>query len=401
MAKELAYLFMTVALYATACLFVKFLSPQLIKSAYPKGYSPSLEVLRGIAAFLVFGAHSTMYFGMAPKQVIAGAMGQIGVFLFFMLTGHLFWGQIQDGRFDANTFFRKRIFRLVPAMLVIVAILSLLDWVTAGFPIPSATQLLLLFRNFGFGFGEVTVPFVPGAAVNDVFNENMYLRLNTIWTLRWEWTFYLCLPLIASFEKFSRVTVFTVALILFLMDPFQIIAGGTNAVFLIAFWLGGFSAYIEKIWKHKALYLPISTAIGIIGVFLLLTYLLYPPLTPNNIRVPVLVFLLFPIFFCFVAQKSKQNKFFTPSMQVIGKISYSFYLLHLSVLFYIIKIYTNTGINFQHFSTFFILYLIATIVCVVFSLISYTFVEEYFLDKSKKALTHNKKIETASVAEKP
>lgn len=73
------------------CLYVSFLSKRVgVKSTQSIEFSNSLEVLRGIAAFLVFGAHSTMHFGYANKQVITAAMGEMGVMLFFMLTGHFF-----------------------------------------------------------------------------------------------------------------------------------------------------------------------------------------------------------------------------------------------------------------------------------------------------------------------
>ncbi|MCP5996021.1 hypothetical protein NL385_28185, partial [Klebsiella pneumoniae] len=81
--------------------------------------------------------------------------GEIGVMLFFMLTGHLFWGQIKAGKFKADTFFLKRAYRLVPAMFVMITVVMLLDWLFSGFMIPNKDQFIALFRNYGFGFGKV------------------------------------------------------------------------------------------------------------------------------------------------------------------------------------------------------------------------------------------------------
>lgn len=389
MRQELFYIILIFALFFFGCLYVSFLSKRVgIKSTQSVEFSNSLEVLRGIAAFLVFGAHSTMYFGYAQKQVIAAAMGEIGVMLFFMLTGHLFWGQIKAGKFKADSFFLKRAYRLVPAMFVMITIVMLLDWLFSGFMIPNKDQFIALIRNYGFGFGKVVNSI---GDVNDVFSKDMYLRINNIWTLRWEWMFYFVLPLLATLNRFSLVTLFSLFVIILFMQPFQIMTGTTDIVFVGAFWLGAVCVELEKyrenilrvIFNKSSSYLILT-----FGILLTLLYLLQLPLQQKNVRIPIIIFTVFPIFFFFVANKWRDNKFISwEPAQILGKVSYSFYLWHLSVNFYVISVANRILKNPQALLSFVLVCAVMMLVGLTISVLSFKYVEDYFLKKS-----HRKKI---------
>jgi len=386
MVSEISYLLLTVCMFMLACLWLSVLGTKLgIHETEPKGYSSSLEALRGLAAFLVFGAHSTMYFGLAPAQVVAAGMGNVGVFLFFMLTGHLFWGQITTGKFNANTFFPKRIRRLVPAMVFIVAVYTLLDWSFAGFPRPTMEQLLGIIRNFGFGFGKVVN---SQGDVNDVFSKDMYLKINTIWTLRWEWLFYLCLPLLAALKSFRNISLFAIAIVLMFMDPFQVRNGGTDIVFVIAFWLGALSRTLEDYRKGSMAIIfnkKIYTVASLLGIAILLIYFLNGAnLTQKNIRIPVMVFLVFPIFFYFVASKFHQSTLTRKSVLMAGKISYSFYLWHLGVCFYVSHLSAYLfGVKQQTWPFFIATVFVSMLISVTLSVITYRFIEAPYLRKNR------------------
>lgn len=382
---ELSYLLLTIVNFLLACLLLTLLSKRLgLHETQQPGFSSSLEVLRGIAAFLVFGAHSTMYFGLAPKQVMAASMGELGVLLFFMLTGHLFWSQIKAGKYDGNSFFIKRIRRLVPIMLVVITTFSVLDWIMGNLPIPKAEQLVSLFRNFGFGFGKVVA---STGDVNDVFTKDMYLRINTIWTLRWEWLFYLCLPLVAALVRFRYVTVFAIAVVLMFMDPFQITGGGTDAVFVLAFWLGALSRSLEDF--SRSWLSPLFTRSGsvfalIVGIAVTGCYLLGgPELTQKNVRVPVMVFTIFPVFLYFVVSKRFPDRLSFPSFQLVGKVSYSFYLWHLGINYFVVRIMAQLFEHPQSPSAFILTCMTMMVIGVTVSAFTYRFVEEPFLKKSK------------------
>ncbi len=383
MLHEIFYILLTVTLYIIACFVVARLSTRVgIEPTEASKFSSSLEVLRGFAAFLVFGAHSTMYFGYASKQVIAASMGEVGVLLFFMLTGHLFWSQIRENRYNAITFFKKRIYRLAPIMFLFISIVMLLDWATSGFPIPTTTQWLALFRNYGFGFGTVVNSI---GNVNDVFSQDMYLRINNIWTLRWEWLFYLVIPILATLNRFSGATLFAVALVLLFMDPFQLLTGTTDIVFIMAFWFGGLSYELERNrdkyfkWLFSKAGSNIMLLLSVVALF---TYLLYGGLVQKNVRYPAMIFLVFPIFLYFVISKSHLNRLTWTPLQLMGKVSYSFYLWHLAVNFYVMRIMSRWFHHPQSVGAFVAICLMMMLVSVTISVITYRFIEEPFLKKS-------------------
>ncbi|WP_288445212.1 acyltransferase [uncultured Pantoea sp.] len=386
MRQELFYILLILILFIIGAWYVFILGKRLgVEANESVGFSNSLEVLRGIAAFLVFGAHSTMYFGYARNQVVAAAMGEIGVLLFFMLTGHLFWGQIKAGAYKAESFFYKRACRLVPAMFVMISCVMLLDWVTHGLSLPNKDQLIALIRNYGFGFGSVVNSV---GNVNDVFSKDMFLRINNIWTLRWEWLFYFVLPLLATLKRFSLVTLFSLFVIILFMQPFQIMTGTTDIVFIAAFWLGALTAELEgKREGHlRVLFTRISGYIMLIaGVSLTLFYLFQTPLTQKNVRVPIMIFTVFPVFFFFVINKWRQNILVSwKPAQVLGKVSYSFYLWHLAVNFYVITIANKTIKNPQALLSFVLICAVMMIVSLTISVFSFKYVEDYFLKKSHR-----------------
>jgi len=386
MRQELFYILLILILFIIGAWYVFILGKRLgVEANESVGFSNSLEVLRGIAAFLVFGAHSTMYFGYARNQVVAAAMGEIGVLLFFMLTGHLFWGQIKAGAYKAESFFYKRACRLVPAMFVMISCVMLLDWVTHGLSLPNKDQLIALIRNYGFGFGNVVNSV---GNVNDVFSKDMFLRINNIWTLRWEWLFYFVLPLLATLKRFSLVTLFSLFVIILFMQPFQIMTGTTDIVFIAAFWLGALTAELEgkREGLLKRLFTRISGYIMLIaGVSLTLFYLFQTPLTQKNVRVPIMIFTVFPVFFFFVINKWRQNILVSwKPAQVLGKVSYSFYLWHLAVNFYVITIANKTIKNPQALLSFVLICAVMMIVSLTISVFSFKYVEDYFLKKSHR-----------------
>ncbi len=339
-----------------------------------------------MAAFLVFGAHSTMYFGLAPKQVFSATFGEVGVLLFFMLTGHLFWSQIRNNRYRAESFFQKRIKRLLPVYLLVISTFTFLDWATSGFQIPTPTQLTALIRNYGFGFGTVVNSI---GNVNDVFSKDMYLRINSIWTLRWEWLFYLVIPILATFNRFSITTAFAIFLSITFFNPLDLFNGTTDIVFILAFWFGALSVEIEsgkngifKFLNSRAA----SNFLLLCGISALLIYLFRGEVMQKNVRVPYMLFCMFPVFMYFVLSKSFSDRLTWPPMQMVGKISYSFYLWHLGINHYTMQIVTRHFHDTQNWTAMISICFAMMAVATVVSCYSYKFIEERFMHRKGNTL---------------
>src|ERR1043166_2277517 len=89
------------------------------------GYRPALDGLRGIAIIAVLAVHTNHIFGWS---ILKG--GNVGVDVFFVLSGFLITALLIEewhgsGEISLKGFYWRRVLRLVPALLVLLAILYL------------------------------------------------------------------------------------------------------------------------------------------------------------------------------------------------------------------------------------------------------------------------------------
>ena len=110
-------------------------------------YRPWLDGVRGVAVLLVVWSHSGL-----PAPSDAGALG---VAVFFALSGYLITGLLLDehartGRLALRDFYVRRTARLLPALVLLVAVCDVL-YVLAGRPevLPGSVLVLLHAGNYG------------------------------------------------------------------------------------------------------------------------------------------------------------------------------------------------------------------------------------------------------------
>jgi len=117
-------------------------------------YMPSFDGLRGIAILLVMAHHS-------PFPYARG--GFIGVDIFFVLSGFLITSLLlkefdQDGNVNFKDFYMRRILRLIPALIVLLAVLNIYIILTQpdGVLTTIRASLLALFyvSNWAYIFGH-------------------------------------------------------------------------------------------------------------------------------------------------------------------------------------------------------------------------------------------------------
>lgn len=149
----------------------------------PPGKLHGLDHLRAFAIFYVFLFHYFIISKGQPSWLPDWAsFGWTGVDLFFVLSGFLISSQlfarIKAGQgVSFKTFFLKRVFRIIPAFLVVVAIYFLIPFFREKESLPPLWRFLAFTQNLGL-------------------NLQQFGTFSHAWSLCVEEHFYLFLPLL-------------------------------------------------------------------------------------------------------------------------------------------------------------------------------------------------------------
>jgi len=284
----------------------------------------SIDGLRGYLAFAVFLHHGAIWYfylksghwGNPPNRLYAH-FGQVGVSLFFMITGLLFGRKILDARskpIDWLRLYIGRIFRLTPLYLLAVSLMFLIVLVSSGFqlrePLPPLAWKAfrwILFAALG-----------ASADLNGVSDTGL-IFCGVTWTLTYEWFFYFSLPLLAfiaggvSSVPLLAVSALTViAYFKFGLEPYH----------LATFATGITAAAIAKSgWLAKAKHSAIASITALLS---LLGLVVFNESAHDFAALPYLA-----VFFIIV---SAGNSLFGILHQrasiLLGEISYGIYLFH-------------------------------------------------------------------------
>ena len=196
------------------------------------GHVPVLDAIRGIAIVLVLAVHA--------RYVLPG--GVLGVDLFFVLSGFLITALLLAewdgaGRISLRDFYRRRALRLLPALVVVLAVVTV--------------ALALTADDFGEQF--VWVLLTMGYVVNvaSVVNGEISAEsLQHMWSLSQEEQFYVLWPLVLLVALRKRV------------NPRTIVA--TLAAVALALVIYRVYLAIANASPGRLLYSPESRSIGLI-----------------------------------------------------------------------------------------------------------------------------------------
>lgn len=163
-----------------------------------------LDGLRALAALAVMASHyggqiSFALTGTAATQVFHN-MGTAGVQVFFALTGYLFTRKAvaARGQLAVRPFMLARIRRIVPMYTAAVAFsIALVCVVTRHEPVALGRLARQAVALFAFGFVLDGAPQIKSVPYVEV--------LGTIWSLPFEWLFYLFVPVLAVLVASPRM----------------------------------------------------------------------------------------------------------------------------------------------------------------------------------------------------
>ena len=162
-----------------------------------------LDGLRGILSLLVVLHHCVIFRIFAatgiydsPNSNVENLAGDASVALFFIITGYLLWGRMlrTGGQADWPHFYRGRLRRLAPMYLTSIAVLVVIVLFETGFTlhVPLSDFLIQVLRWSAFAL-------LPQSDINGL--PDTHAILVVLWTLKYEWVFYIGMPLLALFAR--------------------------------------------------------------------------------------------------------------------------------------------------------------------------------------------------------
>ena len=348
------------------------------------------EGLRGILALSVFFHHGNIYYNFRktgvwsyPNSYFYGQLGSVSVTLFFFISGFLFWSKLlnSQGNIDIINFFRNRTRRVVPVAYFSIALIAFIALYETDF------KLKVSCLEFMKSIGQRLI-FGLSLSVTDIngFKNSNLINAGIFWTLFYEWLFYLSLPFLGWFAKKQRT--------------FLLICGVWTAYYYLSL-----NNFVNRSAKHEwAIYaktifeylrwITFGFGFGILGAWINKLIPLDKPLThfwASSLFVVLFFFGVFPgattlqrygfLFGAFILIAYGNDLFgllSSHSMKVLGRISYSIYLFHGIVLWLLQRFQAEDPIKHWCFVGG------AGLITILFSMLSYQFIEFPFLKKKIK-----------------
>ncbi len=332
-----ALISVVVALLST-CLIMN----KLVASS-PHGRFVTIDGLRGYLAFFVFLHHSCVWYyylqtgvwELPPFRVFVH-FGQIGVALFFMITGFLFFNKLLDDRdrgVDWLRLYVSRFLRLTPLYLFSTALMFLIVWiVTKDDPAQPIGRILSGAMKW-IGFRIYGAPDLNGML------GTRHISAGVTWTLPYEWFFYLFLPFIALAVGIKAPIRYLVIAV-FAVYVFN--SKGYSSYFGWLF-LGGIVSAIMVRYDRFNAFAVSKLAACIVICAIALTIILYPAIYDESLPVIFLV-----VAFSLIA--GGNSLFGLLRLKVsrsMGEMAYGIYLLHGILLFVIFKFCFGSTISSQ------------------------------------------------------
>ena len=343
--------------------------------AQREGRFGSIDGVRGYLAIAVMYSHFFVTYNWKVKgqwdHPIDGyfnSFGKFGVAVFFLITGFLFISKLLNAKngVDWVRLFESRFFRIVPLYLLSVAFITVIVFINTGLQLESSFgHLLYEFARWFFYVGDTINSFADTGKIN----------AGVDWTLRYEWLFYVLLPVIYLFVGAKKwwppllLFVVTLCLYLFPVKGFLI-----DSKFFLMFGLGGATAYlVNSQWVSKAQMQ--SGWVSLLALGLALGGFFHPK---------VLSFSHVVIIGAFFMLVALGNDLFgllkLKGSLLLGEISYSIYLLHGIVLYVVFTVFPVIDVSGMTYGQFSWLLPVVAVIAVLVSAATYLLIEKPMID---------------------
>jgi peptidoglycan/LPS O-acetylase OafA/YrhL len=327
-------------------------------------YIPALDGLRAVAILIVMASH---YGG---ESFVPGGFG---VTLFFFISGYLITSILisemeTTGTISVSDFYIRRFFRLAPALLTMIAGVTLLFEVIVASPyIPQLLAALFYAMNYYQIFGGAN-PMPLGVLWSLAVEEHYYLIFPALFALGWRWPrcflIGLCLLLIS-------ILGWRTALVLkFHVSEYRTYMATDTRLDSILY--GAILAAAVTLSKRSIAWMQHWLVLAAAAATLLFTLVYRSSDFRETFRYSLQGLALMPIFYwvIFTQKDALVRRLLESNVLVwVGRISYSLYLWHFSVLYFFQKA-DDIGKPYQ--------YMAAAIVSLSIASLSFYFIERPF-----------------------
>lgn len=362
------FLFMLIAMGIFSLPIFSFIDPKKNTSARKIQF----DALRAFLAIFVVFTHSVaMFYLFTQKEWInpnhkIGYLAGIGVSIFFILTGYLFWGKLKNSEtIDWFTLYINRSFRIIPLIF---------------FQSIVCISVILLATKPDINLKNIDHLIVNALPWFDVLNNNkpelfgyknsFYVSGGVLWSIAYEWGFYFTLPVLFLFR--NKALPFIVGLLFVLVYGTNILNFSREFYYVFLFTVGLATNQFKDYFRLNKRYLDLLLLLCFISI------LIFRPQQIINSYIGILFFL---ITVTLANGADLFGLFRLKSLERLGIISYSIYIIHPPVLYVSFILYNKYDVSCHN--SFILLYA-PILLSLLISSLTYKFIELPFIELGKK-----------------
>ncbi len=351
-------------------------------------YYPQLNSLRGIAALSVLFWHYYLVLNDDPTKIFKPYLffmyGTGAVILFFVLSGFVLASSYQTNK-GYRDYITRRLFRIYPAYYFALLLSITSFYFLKPQPITWLSSSLNLWQTAGLNFSSIINSLV---LVNPHFFN---LFVTPSWSLTIEATISVFFPLLLGFYrgKFKNIFAIVYVISVIILKHFEIFS---MALYYSIYFVLGIMLYVNQTklsFLSKGYLAPVYIC--------LYASMFFSSTLANCLHDPSLLTGIGAAGFIILAIYNKRaGKILNYAIfNFFGKISYSFYLLHMPIL--LLSVYVLKNDLTRH--KMLLLYVFTFTLTVVTSYFSYRFIEKPFIKWGKKmGMLGHKKTENSCVS---